>query len=119
MGPVSLVMDLHIVHECSGSISDPSRNGHLHYPNDLDGPLNEATDDRTRQYHTDFNNRPFDTISFMTVIGSTSGRLQCQFVSLLFLQAHRETDLFLATSGFSSHNQPSTIVTWCSRHSSS
>ncbi len=30
-GPVSLVLDLHIVHECWGSRSDPSRNRHLHH----------------------------------------------------------------------------------------
>ena len=38
----------------------------------------------------------------MTVIGSTSGRLHSEFVSLLFLQTHRETDRFFATSGVQS-----------------
>ena len=42
-GPVSLVLDLRISHERFGSISDPSINGHLHYPNDIDRSLNEAT----------------------------------------------------------------------------
>jgi hypothetical protein len=37
-GPVPLVLDLHIAHEHVGSSSDPSINGHLRYPNDLDGP---------------------------------------------------------------------------------
>ena len=32
-------------------------------------------------------------------ISSTSGRLHSEFVLLLFLQVHRETDLFFATSG--------------------
>jgi hypothetical protein len=36
VGPVPLVMDLHIVHDRFGSTSDPSLNGHLHYPNDID-----------------------------------------------------------------------------------
>jgi hypothetical protein len=36
VGPVSLVMDLHIDHDRFGSSSDPSLNGHLHYPNDID-----------------------------------------------------------------------------------
>jgi hypothetical protein len=35
----------------------------------------------------------------MTAIASTSGRLQIEFVRLLFLQAHRETDRFFSASG--------------------
>ena len=35
----------------------------------------------------------------MPVITSTSGRLHGEFIRLLFLQAHRETDLFFAASG--------------------
>jgi hypothetical protein len=35
----------------------------------------------------------------MTAIASTSDRLHGEFVRLLFLQAHRETDHFFATSG--------------------
>jgi hypothetical protein len=35
----------------------------------------------------------------MSPIVSTSGRLHSEFVRLLFLQAHRETDRFFATSG--------------------
>jgi hypothetical protein len=73
VGPVSLVLDLHITHDRSGSSSDTSLNGHLHYPNDLDGPLNEAAADKTRQYlaDSDCNNRPSNSIVFMTAIVST------------------------------------------------
>jgi hypothetical protein len=36
-GPVPpLVLDLLITHDRFGSTSDPSLNGHLHYPNDID-----------------------------------------------------------------------------------
>jgi hypothetical protein len=35
-GPVPSVMDLHNSHKRWGSSSDPSINGHLHYPNDID-----------------------------------------------------------------------------------
>jgi hypothetical protein len=38
----------------------------------------------------------------MPAIASTSGRLHSEFVRLLFLQAHRETDRFFATSGVQS-----------------
>ncbi len=37
--------------------------------------------------------------SFMSSIHSTSGRLHCEFVQLLFLQTHQETDRFFAVSG--------------------
>ena len=92
-------MDLLITHERFGSISDPGINGHIHYPHDSDGPLNEGATDKIRQNHTDCNNRPSNTISFMTVIPSTSDRLHCEFVSLLFLQDHWETERFFAASG--------------------
>ncbi len=35
----------------------------------------------------------------MPTITSTSGRLHSEFVRLLFLQAHRQTDRFFAASG--------------------
>ena len=54
-GPVPLVLDLHIAHEHWASSSDHSINGHLHYPNDLDRPLNEDTVDKIRQ---ELNRRP-------------------------------------------------------------
>jgi hypothetical protein len=98
-GPVPLVLDLRIVHERWGSSSNPSLNGQLHYPTDLDRPLNEAAADKILQYRADCNNRPSNAISFMPAVASTSGRLHCEFVRLLFLQAHRQTDSFFAASG--------------------
>jgi hypothetical protein len=38
----------------------------------------------------------------MPAIASTSGRLHSDFVRLLFLQVHRETDRFFAASGVQS-----------------
>jgi hypothetical protein len=52
-----------------------------------------------RKYRPDYNNRSPSAVSFMPPIASTSGRLHSEFVRLLFLQAHRETDHFFATSG--------------------
>jgi hypothetical protein len=37
--PVSLVLDLRIAHDRHGSSVDPTLNGHLHYPNDMDRSL--------------------------------------------------------------------------------
>jgi hypothetical protein len=48
--------------------------------------------------NTDYNNPP-SVISFMSGISSTSGRLHSEFIRLLFLQVHRETDRFFKTSG--------------------
>jgi hypothetical protein len=70
-GPVPLVLDLRIAHDRVGSSTDPTLN----------------------------NMNPPNTVSFMPVIPSTSGRLHSEFVRLLFLQAHRETDRFFVASG--------------------
>jgi hypothetical protein len=67
-GPVSLVLDLRITHDRWGSNSDPSINGHLHYPNDIDRSLNEDTADKIRKYRTDYNNNPPSSVVFMTII---------------------------------------------------
>jgi hypothetical protein len=66
----------------------------LRYPNDINRSLNETSDDKIRKYRADYNNSPPNNVSFMTAIPSTSGRLHSEFVRLLFLQAHRETDRF-------------------------
>ena len=52
-----------------------------------------------RQHLTDYNIRPSNVISFMSVIVSTSCRLHSEFVCLLHLQTHWETDRFFAVSG--------------------
>ena len=98
-GPVSLVLDLRMAHDRVGSSTDPTLNGHLRYPNNLDQSLNDAAADKIRKYRADYNNRPPSAVSFMTAIASTSGRLHSEFVRLLFLQTHRETDRFFAASG--------------------
>ena len=82
-GPMPLVLDLRIAHERWGSSSDPSINGHLHYPNDIDRSLNETVTDKIRKYHADYNNNPPNPLA----------------LSLLFLQDHRETDHFFTVSG--------------------
>jgi hypothetical protein len=101
-GPVPLVLDLRIPYERVGSSADPSLNGHLKYPNKLDQSLNDGAADKIRKYRTDYNSRPPSVVSFMMAIPSTSGRLHSEFVRLLFLQVHRETDRFFAGSGVQS-----------------
>jgi hypothetical protein len=57
-------------------------------------------DDKIRRYRSDDNINPPNTVSFKTSIPSTSGRLHSEFVRLLFLQTHRETDLFFDLQEF-------------------
>jgi hypothetical protein len=47
----------------------------------MDRSLNEDPDYKIRKYRADYNNNPPTTVSFMTVIASTSGRLHSEFVS--------------------------------------
>jgi hypothetical protein len=106
-GPVPLVLDLRIDQDRFGSSSYPSLNGHLHYPNDIDRSIKEAVADKIRKYRPDYNNNsPPSAVSFMPAIASTSGRLHSEFIRLLFLKAHRETDRFFAASGVPLHNLP-------------
>jgi hypothetical protein len=72
--PVPLVLDLRIVHDRVGS-TDPTLNGHLRYPNNLDQSLNDAAADKIRKYRADYNNNQPSVVSFMPAIASTSGRL--------------------------------------------
>ena len=88
-----------VTHDGVGSSADPTLNGHLKYPNHLDQSLKDAAADKIRKYRADYNNRPPSAVSFMPAIASTSGRLHSEFVRLLFLQSHRETDRFFAASG--------------------
>jgi hypothetical protein len=97
-GPVPLVLDLHIAHDRVGSITDPTLNGHLRYPNNLDQSLNDVAVDKIRKYRPDYNRRPPSVVSFIPDIPSSSGRLHIEFVRLLCLQAHRETDRFFGSS---------------------
>jgi hypothetical protein len=62
------------------SFSDPSMNGHLHYPNDVDRSLNETTVHKIKKYSSEYNNNPPNDISFIPDITSTSGRLHSEFV---------------------------------------
>ncbi len=50
VGPVPLVLDLRIAHDRMGISADPSLNGHLKYPNNLDQLLNDAAADKIRKY---------------------------------------------------------------------
>ncbi len=82
-----LVLDLRIAHDRVGSSTDPTLNGHLHYPNNLDKSRNDSSDDKIRKYRVDYNNIPPSVVSFMSGIPSTSGRLhrdRYSYIGLVF-----------------------------------
>ena len=116
-----MVLDLRITHERVGRSSDLSLNGNLRYPNDKDRSLNETATDKILKYRDDYNNNPPHAVAFMPAIASTSGRLHSEFIRLLFLQSHRETDRFFAASGVQIRNLPVedsfTFGSWCSLRS--
>jgi hypothetical protein len=101
-GPVPLVLDLRLAHDRIGSSTNPALNGTLTHPNNIDESLNKAAKDKIRKYRADYNNNPPNAVAFMPAIAGTSGRLHSEFIRLLFLQAHRETDRFFAASGVQS-----------------
>ncbi len=101
-GPVPLVLDLRIAHDHIGSSSNPALNGKLTYPDNIDESLNKSVNDKIRKYHVDYNNNPPNTVAFMPTVAGTTGRLHSDFIRLLFLQTHRETDHFFASSGVQS-----------------
>ncbi len=45
-----LVLDLRVAHDRVDSSVDPTLNGHLRYPNNLDKSLNDTTADKIRKY---------------------------------------------------------------------
>jgi hypothetical protein len=57
-GPVTLMLDLLIVHDRVGSSTDPTLNGQLRHPNNLDQSLNDVVVDKVREYHGDYNMNP-------------------------------------------------------------
>ncbi len=83
--PVSLVLDLRIVHDRVGNSTDPTLNGHLKYPNNLDQSLNDTVADKVRKYRVDYYNNPPNTVSFIPAISSKSGRLHSEFCQTFIL----------------------------------
>ena len=119
VGPVPLVLDLRITHDRFGSSSDPSLNGHLRYPNDIDRSINEAAADKIRKYRTDCNNNPPSDVSFMSPIPSTSGRLHRYTVNLSDFYSYRligKLTVFLQLQEFSLRKPTVDCSTSAARH---
>jgi hypothetical protein len=103
-GSRSLVFDLSITHDRFGSSSHVQQNGSLSHPQDLDGPMRVAAQRKTNAYRQTYADN--QNISFLPAIMSTSNRMHGEFLRLLFLQAHRETEAhFTAAEMPSQRNQ--------------
>ncbi len=66
-GTGPLVLDLRIAHDRVGSSPDPTLNGHLKYPNNLDQSLNDEPPDKIRKDRGDYNSPP-SVVSFSLIL---------------------------------------------------
>jgi hypothetical protein len=81
------------------------QNGSLSHPQDLDGPMRVAAQRKTKAYkQTCADNQ---NISFLPAIMSTSNSMHGEFLRLLFLQAHRETEAHFTAAGMPSQRNQS------------
>jgi hypothetical protein len=103
-GRRSLVFDLSIAHDRFGSSSHVQQNGCLSHPQDLDAPLRIAAQRKIAAYQQQYAD---NNISFLPAIVSTSTRMHGEFLRLLFLQAHRETEAHFTAAGMSSQRNQS------------
>jgi hypothetical protein len=104
-GSRSLVFDLSITHDRFGSSSHVQQNGSLSHPQDLDGPMRVAAQRKTNAYKQTYADN--QNISFLPAIMSTSNRMHGEFLRLLFLQAHRETEAHFTAAGMPSQRNQS------------
>ena len=96
-GSRSLVFDLSIAHDRFGSSSHAQQNGCLSHPQDRDAPLRLPIS----------NNMLIIRTFLFSAIVSTSTRMRGEFLRLLFLQAHRETEAHFTAAGMSSQTNNS------------
>ena len=89
-GSRSLVFDLSITHDRFGASTHVQQNGSLTHPQDLDAPLRIGAQRKLNSYRQQYADN--QNISFLPAIVSTSTRMHGEFLRLLFLQAHRETE---------------------------
>jgi hypothetical protein len=102
----NLVIDVGITHDRNGSSSaNPHLNGTLSHPYTPDSPLNEAAKQKVNDTNENRNSYANNhSISFLPAITSTSACMHGELIRLLFLQAHRETEDYLAFMGTPVHS---------------
>jgi hypothetical protein len=70
------------------------------HPQDLDAPLSLAAQHKINNYRQQYDENL--NISLLPAIMSTSTRMDGEFLRLLFLQAHRETESHFTADGMPS-----------------
>ena len=95
--PRDLVFDLTITHERWGDTDDPYKMHKLRHPADINKPLRDAAREKVAKYQSDYAND--QRITFMPAAFTTSGRIDAEFLRLLFYHAHRESEEFFRLTG--------------------
>ena len=94
----SVVIDLNITHDRHGrSTSNPHTNGNLTDPDCLDKPLEITTISKVTKHQAAYIKN--NSTSCMPGVASTSGRLCCELLRPLFLQAYRKTEKYCRLFG--------------------
>ena len=104
-GSRSLVFDLSITHDRIGSSCQVQQNGSLSHKQDLDAPLRMAAQRKINSYRQQYADN--QNISFLLAIMTNSSRMHCDFLRLLFLQAHPETTAHFNVTGLPSQQNRS------------
>jgi hypothetical protein len=97
-GSRNLVIDLSTTHNRIGSSTAHNHlNGTLSHPDTPDAPLNEAANRKINKYRNTYANN--HSISLLPTVTGTFAHMHGEFLRLLFLQAHRETEAYFAFMG--------------------
>ena len=106
-GAQDLVLDLSFRHYCAGAAPrNWHRNGALLHPGNPDKDLDEKAARKIHKYRALYRDHRRQ-LDFLPAITSTSGRIHCELLRLLFLHAHRETTRFFEILD-DEHAQPHT-----------
>ena len=103
-GSRSLVFDLSITHGY-GSSSHPLQNGRLTHLQDIDAPLHIAAQRKINSYKN--NTLTIRTFIFSPPLSPPAPACAANFLRLLFLQAHRETEAHFTATGMPSQRNQS------------
>ena len=94
-----------MTHDRFGSSSHVQQNGLLSHTKDLDAPLRLAAQRKINGYRQQYADD--QDIYFLPALVSTSTRMHGEFLRLLFLQAHRETEAHFTAAGMASQRNQS------------
>ena len=94
--PCDLVFDLTLAHERWGD-TRPFKDGQASSPEQHQPAFAGSCQGKTAKYLSDYATNRY--ISFLLAVFSTSGRIDAEFLRLLFYHAHRESEEFFRLSG--------------------